>query len=119
MWFLPEEMLQIIPIYSQQSWLSEGNGLVDSLQQGPKPHWIDEGSAIRQMMHFPLECIGTGHSPEALAFATSATKELLLSFLLLASRQGGGHPDHWTLFSAKYWKEILLRAVPYSPWLLT
>lgn len=63
-WLLPEEMLQIHPIYSQQSWLSKGNSLADSLQERPNPHRIHEGSAIRQMMPFPIECIGTGVSPK-------------------------------------------------------
>lgn len=53
----------------------KGNILVGSLQERPKPHSIHQGSAISQMMPCPLECIGTGHCPEALSFATSATKE--------------------------------------------
>lgn len=72
-WLLTGEMLQIHPIYGQQCWLSKGNHLVDSWQERPKRHRIHEGS-----VPFPPECIGPRHSPEALAFAASATKESCL-----------------------------------------
>lgn len=94
-WLLAEEMLQINPIYSQQCWLLKGNHLGDSLQERPKPHRIRKGPAIRQNAAFSSRVHWHWAFPRSFGFCHLSYKgEVLPSFLLLASRLGGGHPEH-------------------------
>ena len=44
---------------------------------------MQEGSATRQMMHFPLKCMGTGLVPGLLGFTASAQNQSLFFHLRL------------------------------------